>query len=66
MSEKAFEALFAGAIPVYRGSPQISQYMPSPDSFIDANNLSPTELGDLMIHISNDESGELKCSVVVV
>ena len=56
VSEKIFEALFAGTIPVYRGAKSIWKFMPSNDSFIDANDMSPDELVSLLTKLSNDET----------
>jgi hypothetical protein len=55
VSEKVFEGLFAGAIPVYRGSRSIYKFMPSNDSFIDANNMNPKQLADLLTQIGSDQ-----------
>lgn len=55
MSSKVFEGLFSGSVPVYRGAPQIAQFMPSPDSFVDANNLTPEELAKKLKQLSSDE-----------
>ena len=50
-----YEGLFAGSIPVYRGTRNIADFMPSADSFIDANDLSPAELANLLIDLANNE-----------
>ena len=44
VSEKVYEGLFAGSVPVYRGTTTIRKFMPSDDSFIDANNLTATQV----------------------
>ncbi|RYH24214.1 hypothetical protein EON65_17070 [archaeon] len=46
VSEKVFEGLVAGTVPVYRGASTIHKFMPSNDSYIDANSLSPKQLAD--------------------
>lgn len=50
-----FEGLLAGSISVYRGAKQIQRFMPSNDSFIDANQLSPKQLADKLLAIGKDE-----------
>ena len=56
VSEKIFEGLLAGTVPVYRGAASIHKFMPGKDSFIDANSLSPKELADLLqSYISNEQ-----------
>lgn len=49
-----FEGLFAGTIPVYRGSKTIARFMPASDSFIDANDLTPLELAEKLKAIDSD------------
>ncbi|KAJ1439633.1 hypothetical protein B484DRAFT_427673 [Ochromonadaceae sp. CCMP2298] len=58
VSEKVFEGLIAGSLSVYRGSPSIQRFMPSNSSmpsFVDANDLSPQQLADLLLRLSKDE-----------
>ena len=43
-------------MPVYRGNDEIAKFMPSKQSFIDANHLSPEELADLLRQVSSDEN----------
>lgn len=50
-----YEGLFAGSVPVYRGSLSINKYMPANDSFINANSLSPLELANILKEIGSDE-----------
>jgi alpha-1,3-fucosyltransferase 10 len=56
VSEKVFEGLFAGAVPIYRGSRSIHKFMPGNDSYIDANNLEPEELANTLQRLSTDEA----------
>lgn len=56
VTEKVFEALLAGCVPVYRGSATIENFMPSSDSFINANNLSPIQLANKLMYLSQSES----------
>ena len=40
---------------MYRGAPQITRFMPSNDSFIDANGLSAAQLAQLLTRLSGDD-----------
>jgi len=53
--EKVYEGLFAGTVPVYRGTNTIYNFMPSSDSFINANNMTPEELASLLTSLSSNE-----------
>eukprot|EP01039_Chlorochromonas_danica_P009570 gene9570-10577_t len=55
VSEKVFEGLVAGTIPVYRGSPSINKFMPSDESFINANSLTPLQLATLLKEIAGNQ-----------
>ena len=46
VSEKIFEGLLAGAVPVYRGAASIAKFMPGGDSFINANGMTPKQLAE--------------------
>lgn len=37
VTEKLFDGLVAGTVPVYRGAPNIAEFAPGPQSYIDAN-----------------------------
>ena len=50
-----FEGLIAGTLPVYRGANSIAKFMPSNDSFINANNLTPQQLADKLNRLSSNE-----------
>ena len=54
-SVQVFEGLFSGAVPVYRGANTIHRFMPSNDSFINANNLSPKALSELLLSMMDNE-----------
>lgn len=56
VSEKIYEGLFAGAVPVYRGTTGVGRFMPSNDSFIDANDMTPEELADMLKRLSTNEN----------
>jgi hypothetical protein len=55
VSEKVYEGIIAGTLPVYRGTPNIASFLPE-QSFIDANNLSPKALAALLLDLASDES----------
>jgi hypothetical protein len=56
VSEKVFEGLFAGAVPVYRGAKEISNFMPADDSFINANGMSAGQLATLLKLLAAEEN----------
>eukprot|EP01036_Dinobryon_divergens_P022220 gene22220-30461_t len=55
VSEKVFEGLFAGTVPVYKGASTIHKFMPANDSYIDANSLSPRQLATKLTELSQSE-----------
>jgi hypothetical protein len=55
VSEKVFEGLFAGSVPVYRGSNTIHKFMPANNSFLNANQLTPKELATQLKTIGENE-----------
>mgnify|MGYP003385447279 FL=1 len=55
VSEKVYEGLLAGTLPVYRGTANIAAFLPD-DSFIDASELSPKTLAALLLSLASDES----------
>lgn len=55
VSEKVFEGLIAGSLPIYRGTSGINRFVPSNNSVIDANNLTPRELAEKIKKLSTDE-----------
>jgi len=55
-SEKVFEGLRAGALPVYRGSSSVNMLLPHTNSIINANYMSPLELANYLREVaSNDQ-----------
>lgn len=60
VSEKIFEGVFAGAVPIYRGSSTIDAFMPSNDSYINANALEPQKLAELIKSLSKDKDAYAK------
>jgi len=56
VTEKVWDALAAGSLPIYHGAPEILDYVPSPDSIIDYRQLkTPEALADYLdILVAND------------
>lgn len=48
VSEKVFDAWEAGAVPLYLGAPNIEDYVPGPNAFIDLRNMTHAEVGALV------------------
>jgi Glycosyltransferase family 10 (fucosyltransferase) C-term len=62
VSEKAFEALFAGTVPVYRGTSSIRKFMPADDAFIDANDMTAPALAALLHRLAGTApTGQVRC-----
>ena len=48
--------MIAGSVPVYRGCSSVARFMPSPFSFINANNMTASALGTLLNHLAGNET----------
>ena len=58
VSEKIFDCLYAGTIPVYDGAPDVTDYVP-PEVFIDATRFHcPAELERFLLSVSHREAEE--------
>jgi hypothetical protein len=55
VSEKVYEGLIAGTLPVYRGAEGISKFLPAKKSIINANQMSARDIADLLLKLSKDE-----------
>ena len=56
VTEKFFEPLIGGTVPVYRGAPNIDLFAPGPKSFIDASKFSgPKELAEFLIYLDKND-----------
>jgi alpha-1,3-fucosyltransferase 10 len=57
VTEKFFEPLIAGSVPVYRGAAEVGDLAPAPDCYVDVGNFaSARELGRYLNHLdSNDD-----------
>jgi Glycosyltransferase family 10 (fucosyltransferase) C-term/Fucosyltransferase, N-terminal len=57
VTEKFFHALEAGAVPVYRGAPNIRDFAPGENSYIDVNDFAgPAELAAYLDRLDHDEA----------
>lgn len=57
VTEKFFEPLRAGTVPVYRGAPNVADYAPGENCYIDANAFaSPAKLADYLRHLDHDDA----------
>lgn len=55
VTEKFFQPLLAGSVPVYYGAPNVETYAPGDNSFIDASKHTPRQLADLLRELAADE-----------
>jgi alpha-1,3-fucosyltransferase 10 len=56
VSDKFFDALAAGSVPVYRGAPDVADLAPSPGSYIDAADFaSPADLAEHLNRVAGDD-----------
>jgi hypothetical protein len=57
VTEKLYEPLTAGSVPVYRGAEEVADLVPSPDCYVDASRFaSATDLASYLVHLdSNDD-----------
>jgi hypothetical protein len=57
VTEKFYQPLSVGSIPIYMGAPNISEFAPADNSYIDVNDYeSPKALASHILKLSNDES----------
>jgi hypothetical protein len=57
VTEKFYDALLTGAVPVYLGAPNITDYSPVTKCFINVDDYrSPRELADYLLALGRDES----------
>ena len=56
VTEKFFEPLTAGTVPVYRGAPNVDLFAPGPHSFIDASKFSSAkDLAEFLIYLDQND-----------
>jgi len=57
VTERVFNAWIAGAVPIYRGAPNIAEFAPAPHSYISADDFSgPGELGEYLKYLDSNAS----------
>lgn len=57
VTEKIFDALAAGSVPVYLGAPNINEFVPGEHCFINASDFqNPRALADYLLHLAANES----------
>jgi len=57
VTEKFFDPLTVGTVPVYRGAPNIRDFAPGDDCFIDVRDFAnPAELAAYLDHLDHDEA----------
>jgi hypothetical protein len=57
VTEKFFQPLLAGTVPVYRGAPNVADFAPGERCFIDANAFASTrELAEYLTHLDHDDA----------
>jgi hypothetical protein len=55
VTEKLYDPLLAGTVPIYRGAPNVEDFAPGADSFIDADRFrSPKDLAAYLLHLSRN------------
>jgi hypothetical protein len=56
VSDKFFDPLIAGSVPIYRGAPNVADFAPAPGCYIDAADFAgPTELAAYINHLDRDD-----------
>jgi len=56
VTEKLYDPLIAGSVPVYMGAPNVKQYAPTPHCFISARDYSgPAELAEYLLELDSDD-----------
>jgi hypothetical protein len=56
VSEKLFDPLMAGSVPVYRGAPNVAGFAPAAHCYIDAADFSgPAALAEYLLHLAADD-----------
>jgi hypothetical protein len=64
VTEKLFDPLVSGSVPVYRGAPNADMFAPGDNCFIDASKFSsPRKLAEYLIHLDNDTAAYEKLLV---
>lgn len=62
VTEKFFDSLIAGSVPVYRGAPNINEFAPGERCFIDASRFpGARELAEYLLYLDKDEAKYAAC-----
>jgi alpha-1,3-fucosyltransferase 10 len=57
VTEKFFDPLLQGSVPVYRGAPNVAAFAPGPKSYIDASQFrGPEELAEYLNYLAGNEA----------
>jgi hypothetical protein len=57
VTEKLFQPLMAGCVPVYRGAPNVEDFVPGDHCYINAADFaSPRHLAEYLQHLDGDEA----------
>jgi hypothetical protein len=56
VTEKFYEPLIAGSVPVYLGAPNIDDFAPGDNCFINAANWTPETLAQYLIELAGNET----------
>lgn len=56
VSEKLYDPMMAGSVPVYRGAPNVDAFAPADHSFIDASQFpDPRDLASYLLYLTENE-----------
>ena len=56
VTEKFYDALIAGSVPVVLGAPNVDEFAPADPSYVDANDFrSPADLASFLVELAGDE-----------
>lgn len=56
VTERFFESLKAGSVPVYLGAPNVADFAPAENSYISVNSFSsPKELAEYLLHLNQNQ-----------
>ncbi len=56
VTEKFFQPLVVGSVPIYRGAPNVADFAPAPNSYIDAADFSgPAALAEFLAAMTDDD-----------
>nr|VFJ56047.1 MAG: Fucosyltransferase, N-terminal [Candidatus Kentron sp. DK] len=56
VTEKFFEPLIVGSVPIYLGAPNVAEFAPGENCFINASDFAPAELAAYLKKLDNDDA----------